>query len=56
MNNQEQDRDYHRAQVEVESFLEKVEHGDATVEDVEEVKGALRFFGLELQGANRGTK
>lgn len=47
---QEQSRDYHRAESDIERFLVRVETGMATLGDVQAARSALRFLGV-LTGA-----
>lgn len=42
---QEQDRDFHRAECDLEKLLVKVETGMAVVEDVKEIRSLIKMIG-----------
>lgn len=56
---QEQDRDFHRAEYDLERLLVKVETGMAVSEDVDEIRTIMRMMGINVNAkkpkeANRG--
>lgn len=45
---QEQDRDFHRAECDLERLLEKVETGMAVVDDVKEIRSIVKMLGFNV--------